>query len=265
MPTTTQGDFSNGNRLPSPGISEFDDGSDDDDFSEYWTSKNDEPSSQETSKSFNSTDDGEIKQCIERVPMSVRVLKSSSDIQTFKRVHFVKSKDANHCIEQIMDLLLLIQSLMMQRHQGEIDILQQKSDLSAQFENTFQRLLYLRYGMIDEPVHETSMGSKGSMRLLMACLHTMNRLKIVLSSIRNSAQSKFDVFLVMGAFFVKAETIIRSGFSSCSRLSLQNGIVVLLLDGCSFQRADMRGVASLPKDSSQFTAVWNTSANHWIS
>jgi len=45
MPTTTQGDFSNGNRLPSPGISESDDGSDDDDFSEYWTSKNDEPSS----------------------------------------------------------------------------------------------------------------------------------------------------------------------------------------------------------------------------
>ena len=137
-------------------------------------------------------------------PLPIQDLINPDDIAPFKRIYCTKSKDSHHCIERVIDLFLLIRSLILKGNHGDTELLLQRTDSSAECEQILQRLLRLRDKFSKEPIYSDPLNS---MTLVMATLSAIHRLKQVLTAIRKSASLKFDVFLVMATFLMKAGAI----------------------------------------------------------
>ncbi|MCJ1244587.1 hypothetical protein MMC30_001785 [Trapelia coarctata] len=155
------------------------------------------------------------------IPVTIR---GSHEIAPFKRIYCTKSKDAQDCIERVIDLVLLIRSLMLDKSYRETEFLGQKTDVSADFEKILQRLLYLRNRFFWQSNYPDSLNS---MTLVMLSLSAIHRLKQVLRSIRKSARFKFDIFLVMATFFVKVDSIVNlSWYLPSSKVPSLSGQIV---------------------------------------
>jgi len=134
----------------------------------------------------------------------LRGVVNCDEVQTFKRVHFTKSKDAHHCVERVMNLFVSISSLIVERNRRDSGFLSEASPVSTQFKQTLQRLLSLRDQVLEDSQYPDY---SNSMTILMSSLSTIHRLKPVLASLRNSTGFKFDLFFIMERFFTEVNSM----------------------------------------------------------
>lgn len=85
--------------------------------------------SDEVMDPFDATEEKSAEHYNRNGPVAIHDTVSSNKMHVFKRMHFIKSKDAHHCIKRVMDLFLLTRLMILDLNHGIFEFFLRKPKL----------------------------------------------------------------------------------------------------------------------------------------